>query len=87
MKPHPLNSANPGLTAGISYGFTHAKLNKKKNELYITHNGNMGNRISDVNKNLYNMGIPTIEYLKMVFDVVKEDGSPDYSYGITFKIS
>lgn len=70
----------------IRIGLTSAEL--KGNKLIITHNGNMGNSIEkSVNPNLKIMGIPDIDKLKNKFKVVKEKGSPDYSYKIEFNLS
>jgi len=66
-------------------GFTHVK--NKGGKLTIDHSGNMGNSIKDsVNPNLKLAGIPSIEQLKKKYSKFKEEGSPDYSYSITFTL-
>lgn len=65
-------------------GFTEAKL--RKNSLIITHRGNMGNDISSVNENLTILDLPSIESLKENFEVLYEDGFPDYLYKIEIKL-
>lgn len=80
--------ANTGqLLQGIKIGFTSAKLDKKREFLTITHNGNMGNSIErSVDLNLRMVGVPSIAMLKLTYQVIEEKGSPDYSYTIKFKI-
>jgi hypothetical protein len=68
-----------------SVGFT--KITNKNGKLIISHSGNMGNSVKDsVNPNLKIAGLPTIEQLKKKYPSYKEEGSPDYSYTITFNI-
>lgn len=67
-------------------GFT--IINKRNNHLFITHNGNMGNSIEkSVNPNLKILGFPTVFNLKRMFPVYKEQGSPDYSWYISFTLT
>jgi hypothetical protein len=69
----------------ITVGFT--KIDYHYNKLEISHGGNMGNSIEkSVNPNLKLVQFPTIEELKESFEVLYEDGSPDYYYLIIFNI-
>ena len=69
----------------IQYGVTHAEL--RKNILLICHTGNMGSSIQkDVNPNLKHLGFPTINILKKKFEVIDENGAPDYMYTLKLKI-
>ncbi len=69
-----------------SCGFTEIKI--KQNQLTITHNGNMGNSIErSVDPNLKICGFPTIKELKKHFQLIKEEGDPDYSYNIIFNLT
>ena len=66
-------------------GFT--KIIIKNNILSITHGGNMGDSIErSVDPNLEMIGFPTIEELKKKYEVIEEEGSPDYFWSIEFKI-
>ena len=76
------------LLRGIHVGFTSVKLDKKREVLTISHNGNMGNTIKhSVDPNLKMVGVPSIAMLKLTYQVIEENGSPDYSYMIKFKIN
>jgi len=55
--------------------------------LNVEHAGNMGNSIErSVNPNLNRIGLPTISELKDIYEVIDEQGSPDYYYSIEFDI-
>jgi hypothetical protein len=69
-------------TISIHHGFTNVK--ESPTELKVSHNGNMGT-LKNVDQNLNSLKYPTIDELKKKFPKFKESGSPDYSYGITFK--
>jgi hypothetical protein len=54
-------------------------------KIVITHNGNMGNTIEGtIDPNIARLSYPPIKKLKRFLPVFKEEGSPDYSYKITF---
>ena len=70
-------------------GFTTIEVNTKKGKklLTISHGGNMGNTIEDsVDPNLKIMGFPKVGTLKETFPIVKEEGSPNYSWYVMFDI-
>lgn len=59
-----------------------------KRILRITHSGNMGNTIErSVDPNIEKIGFPKIKQLKKMFDVINEEGDPDYYYSIEFDIT
>jgi len=69
----------------MSYGLTevHFKNEKGKGYIYVTHTGNMGDRIKDVLSNLRNL-------LGSILDsctLIKESGSPDYLYEAVYGIN
>ena len=60
-------------------------LSNGRSILSVEHSGNMGNSIKhSINPNLIRKGLPTIEELKDIYDVIEERGSPDYYYSIEF---
>lgn len=67
------------------YGFT--KIHYNNEGLLISHGGNMGNSIiHSVDPNLAKLGFPSIEEMKKTYEVIKEEGWPDYMWSILFKI-
>lgn len=71
---------------GKSYGFVDVRFYKDKGELRIVYNGHSGNKITDINEDLLNLGLPTIEELKEKYEVIYQNGNPNKRYEIWFKI-
>lgn len=67
----------------VNEGSTNVK--ESPTELSVSHNGNTGNTLKNVDQNLKSLKYPTIDELKKKFPKFKESGSPDHSYEITFK--
>lgn len=73
------------------YGLTEIAIDRKYNTtvMTITHNGNMGNSVKDVEKNVRKILGKSLDSFLKPHKVISDEskGSPDYSYTrkITFK--
>ncbi len=80
-----VQSTNGNFTHG--YGVTEVQGVKKLSRLTVSHGGNMGSSLSDVDENLEGMyGIKNMLKTLRMFGVLEEDGSPDYSWYMVVKI-
>ena len=70
----------------IAIGFTTIYTYRKRNEIKITHFGNMGNSIDSVRENVdIALGKGAFDLLQKSCKSKTEKGSPDYSYTLTMK--
>lgn len=70
----------------IMIGFTTIYIYRKRNEIRVTHFGNMGNSIDSVRKNVdIALGKEAFDMLQKSCKSKTEKGSPDYSYTLTMK--
>lgn len=70
---------------GSSISFLEVDVNSKT--ITIEYGGNMGSSIKrSVNPLLKEIGLPTVEEIRNAYPGFKEDGEPDYSWYITFRI-
>ena len=65
-------------------GFTHFYL--RKDILIVAHAGNMGGTIKNVDKNVKLMGLGSVQKLKDEFELILEEGTPDYYYELKVRL-
>ena len=82
-----IKELKPGFVKQVGLTSVEVFFKKGKKLLVIGHAGNMGNTIKgSVDPNLKTLGFPEVDNLKEMFPVVKEEGTPSYSWYVMFDI-